>query len=96
MKTILPAKEWIILTTTKQETKSGLDVPTAQKDAPQIGTIYKIGKGTPPVPMKVGDIVVFKKYMGNKMFISEVGEELDFLPFEDIMAVIPKGKTEDK
>lgn len=96
MRTITPAKEWLILKTAKQETKSGLDVPNAQKDAPQIGTIYKIGKGTPPVPLHVGDVVVFKKYMGNKMFIPQIGEDLDFLPFEDIMAVIPMGETEGK
>lgn len=85
---IIPAKNFVILTIPQQETKSGLVAPTTTKDTPQVGTVYKIGAGTKPVPFKVGDTLIFKKYMGDRKFIPQIGEELEFIPFDDIVAVL--------
>ena len=92
MLNITPAKNWVILKTEEVKTSSGIIAPEPTKDAPQIGTVYKIGKGTPPLPLKEGDVVVFKKYMGNKMHIPQLSDTFDFLPFEDLVAVISEGK----
>lgn len=90
--TIIPAAKFIILKPTIQKTLSNLDIPAGDKDMPVTGTVYKIGKGKLPMPIHIGDMVIFKKYLTNKVYIAEIGEELDFVRFEDVVAVLPKKK----
>jgi|WetSurMetagenome_2_1015567.scaffolds.fasta_scaffold612812_1 co-chaperonin GroES (HSP10) len=91
-KIILPARGYIILKTIQQTTPSGLEVPTTDESMPVVGTVYKIGEGKLPLPVVEGDILVFKKYLSNKVYLAEIGESLDFVRFVDIVAVI---KEED-
>lgn len=93
---ITPAEKFVILTIVQQPTLSGLEVPSSTKEKPQIGTVYKIGKGKLPLPLKIGDTVIFKKYMGDRKFIPQLGKEFDFIPFDDIVAVLTETKTEEK
>lgn len=92
MKGITPAKETVILRAVKLTTKSGLEAIETGKNAPEIGEVIMIGKGTPPVPMKVGDTIVYKKYMENKVYIPQAGEELNFIEFKEIVANLGKQK----
>lgn len=93
MSKIIPAKNYVILRPKEEKTPSGLDIVKHDKDMPQIGTVYKIGKGKLPLVMKVGDTAIYQKYMTNKTFIAQLGEEFDFIKFENIVAVIPEKKT---
>lgn len=92
MTQITPAKNYVLLKPVgSTPIKSGLVLPDAQDKKPELGIVYKIGKGTLPVPMKVGDTVVHKKYMSNEMDIPSLGMKLNPVAFEDIVAVITEG-----
>lgn len=93
--TILPAKNYIILKPVISKTSSGLEVPMGDKDMPVTGEVFKIGEGKLPLDIKIGDLLVFKKYLSNKIYIPELGEDFDFVRFVDCVAVIKKeGKDE--
>lgn len=95
MSDIISAKNRVILKPQPtQKNKSGLELPTADKDMPQIGVVYKMGVDKPPLPMKIGDTVVYEKYLTNRLYIPQLGEELDFIKYENICAVIPKKEND--
>lgn len=79
----------------KEETTSfGIVLPdTASKEKPQRGTIIAVGEGRKtddgkniPMPVKVGDIVIFKKYAPTEIKIDN--EELYILDEDDILATV--------
>lgn len=86
METVKPAKEIVILKAKRLETKSGLESVETGKNAPEIGEVVAIGKGVPPIKIEIGDTVVYRKYMDNKVYIPQVGEELNFVDFKEIVA----------
>lgn len=98
--TIIPAKNYVLLKPLgAQKTKSGLYAPTSDEKKPEMGVLFKIGKGTPPVEMKIGDTVIFKRYMANEIPIPALGGEVvNPIAFEDIVAVIKEedGGTSEK
>jgi co-chaperonin GroES (HSP10) len=87
---IKPAKNVIILRSASLKTKSGLQAVESEKNAPEIGEIVAIGLGTPPLKISIGDIIVYRKYMENKVYIPKVGEELNFVDFKEIVANLGK------
>jgi chaperonin GroES len=76
-----------------QQTKGGIFLPDTAKEAPQWGTVVRIGKGkvlengeVRPLLVKEGDKVIFGKYSGTKVKMGD--DELLFMREEDIMAIV--------
>lgn len=76
-----------------QKTEGGIFLPETAKEAPQWGTVVKVGPGKVldngekrPMTVKEGDKVIFGKYSGSKVKIG--ADELLFMREEDIMAVL--------
>ncbi len=76
-----------------QKTEGGIFLPDTAKEAPQWGTVVKVGPGKVldngekrPMTVKEGDKVIFGKYSGSKVKIG--ADELLFMREEDIMAVL--------
>ena len=74
-------------------TQGGIYLPETVKEAPQWGTIKRVGTGkvlengeVRPLSVKVGDKVIFGKYSGTKVKVD--AEELLFMREDDIMAVV--------
>lgn len=76
-----------------QKTEGGIFLPDTTKEAPQWGTVVRIGPGKllesgeiRPLTVKEGDKVIFGKYSGTKVKMGQ--DELLFMREEDIMAVV--------
>ena len=78
----------------EEKTASGIVLPdTASKEKPQRGKVVAVGTGkttkdgkTIPLPVKVGDIIIFKKYAPTEIEIDK--EELFILDEDDILATV--------
>ena len=75
------------------QTASGLYLASESKEKPQTGTVIAVGEGKldkdgnkVPMPVKVGDKVIFGKYGGTE--ITHEGEDVLILRADDIYAVI--------
>ncbi|MBS0287165.1 MAG: co-chaperone GroES [Proteobacteria bacterium] len=76
-----------------QKTEGGIFLPDTAKEAPQWGTVVRVGPGKVldngekrPMTVKEGDKVIFGKYSGTKVKMGQ--DELLFMREEDIMAVV--------
>ena len=74
-------------------TASGLYLVKENKEKPQTGTVLAVGPGRLgkngeylPMPVKVGDRVVYGKYGGTE--ITHAGQDLLILRADDLYAVI--------
>jgi chaperonin GroES len=82
--------------TADEVTKSGIVLPdTIDKDRPERGEVIAIGSGKlasdgkrSPMSVKVGDVVMFKKYSPDEVKID--GEKYLVISESDIMLVIEK------
>lgn len=86
---MIPAKNTVILKDMgKQETKSGIVIPSSGKQIPEIGIVHKVGKekekGDLSFPLKPGDKIVYRKYSDNKVYIEN--QYYNFIDFKDIVA----------
>lgn len=76
----------------EETTKSGIVLPGAAKEKPQMAEIVAVGPGGVvdgkeiKMEVKVGDKVIFSKYSGNEVKID--GEEYTILKQEDILAIV--------
>ena len=75
------------------KTASGIYLPESAEEKPQKGKILAVGADevtehgtTKKSPVKVGDIVVYKKWGGSEVKID--GKEYLFSKFEDILAIV--------
>lgn len=75
------------------KTAGGIYLPEGSDEKPQAGKVLAVGPdwnteggATIKCPVKVGDLVVYKKWGGNDVKINAV--EYQFLKFEDILAII--------
>lgn len=68
----------------EEKTASGIVLPTQAKEKPQLAEIVAIGKDVEDV--KIGDKVVFKKYVGTEIKVEN--EELTICEMEDILAIL--------
>lgn len=91
------ADKVIVASSNKEEmTASGLVLPdTASKERPEQGTVVAVGPGrldesgkAIPMSVKVGDIVVFKKYSPDEVKVD--GKEYLVLSESDLIAVLEK------
>jgi len=76
-----------------QKSQGGIFLPETAKEAPQFGTVVRVGPGkilesgsNRPMNVKEGDKVIFGKYSGTKIKIDD--QELLFMREEDIMGVV--------
>ncbi|MCR1934285.1 co-chaperone GroES [Clostridium tepidum] len=76
----------------EETTKSGIVLPGAAKEKPQVAEVVAVGPGglvdgkEIKMELKVGDKVLFSKYAGNEIKID--GEEVTILRQDDILAVV--------
>ncbi|AJD29916.1 MULTISPECIES: co-chaperone GroES [Clostridium] len=76
----------------EETTKSGIVLPGAAKEKPQVAEVIAVGPGglvdgkEVKMELKVGDKVLFSKYAGNEVKIE--GEEVTILKQDDILAVV--------
>ena len=88
MTEILAAKRVVVCKNIQNhKTKSGLEL-TNTENKPETGEVVVIGQGKPPIEIKVGDQIVFRKYTDNRIFLE--GVEYNFVLFKDILGVIKK------
>ena len=76
----------------EETTASGLYLARESKEKPQTGTVLAVGAGKldkdgnlVPVPVKVGDKVIFGKYGGTE--VTYDGEDVLILRADDIYAI---------
>lgn len=76
-----------------QKTEGGIYLPETAQEAPQWGTVVRVGPGKRldngqvcELSLKAGDKVIFGKYSGTKVKIDQ--DELLFMREEDVMAVV--------
>lgn len=74
----------------EKQTEGGIFIPEMVKDRPEEGTVLKVGEdllteygATLTSPVKVGDLVIFKKWGGNEIKIEN--KEYFFIRFDDII-----------
>ena len=78
----------------QEVTKSGIILPdTIDKEKPEQGTVVSVGPGKllengtrSPMDIKVGDVVVFKKYAPDEFKID--GKDFMILSESDIIAIV--------
>lgn len=72
----------------EQKTASGLVLPTAAKEKPQVGTVIAVSEATEDYKpqVKEGDKVLFEKYAGNEVKYN--GEDYLILKEKDIAAIV--------
>ncbi|KKU10380.1 MAG: 10 kDa chaperonin [Parcubacteria group bacterium GW2011_GWB1_46_8] len=98
---IKPLSDYVLIEPIKEEktTKTGIVIPdTAEGEKPQKGKIVAIGGGKLndegeriAMSVKVGDMVLFKKYGPDEIKVeNEKGEQIEYLigREEDILAII--------
>lgn len=76
----------------EETTPAGIVLPDVAEEKPQEGKVLACGPDAVEdgkiikCPVKVGDIVIYKKWGGNEIKVG--GKELLLLKFEDLMAVV--------
>lgn len=93
---IKPLFDYILVKPVKQEetTASGIVLPDSAKEKPQMAEVMAVGEGILEdgkiVPnsmhIKVGQVVVYKKWGGNEIKVDR--EEWLLIKQEDVMAVV--------
>lgn len=81
----------------EEKTKGGIVLPDTAKEKPQEGEIIAVGKGkvlddgkvkSPEV--KVGDRVLYGKYSGTDVKLTDGADELLIMHEDDILAIVKK------
>ena len=92
-----PTSGYLLIEPLEKETKtaSGIYLPDNAGEKPQKGKILAVGEAEitekgieKKSPVKVNDIVIYKKWGGNEVKID--GTEYLFVKFEDVLAVETK------
>ena len=90
-----PTPGYVLVKPTEAETKtvSGIYLPETASEKPQKGEILAVGGAEVTesgvkrdCPVKVGDVVIYKKWGGSEVKIDNV--EYLFAKFEDILAIV--------
>lgn len=77
---------------TDEKTASGIVLPGAAKEKPQLARVLAVGPGGTidgndvKMQVKVGDIVLYSKYAGSEFKID--GEEVVIVSQSDILAIV--------
>ncbi len=76
----------------EQTTSSGIVIPDSAKEKPAQGKVVAVGSGathdgkTITIPVKPGDVVIYKKWGGHE--VKDQGKELLLVEAKDIMAIV--------
>lgn len=76
----------------EEVTSSGLYIPDSAKEKPSQGRVVAVGSGSThdgkvvTIPVKVGDVVVYKKWGGHE--VKSDGKELLLVEAKDLMAIV--------
>lgn len=90
-----PVAGYILIEPTGKEekTSSGIYLPDSAGEKPQQGKVLAVGPDEVTdsgvkrsSPVKVGDVVIYKKWGGNEVKID--GSEYLFAKFDDVLAVV--------
>ena len=93
---IQPLFDYVLIEPLEKETTlpSGIVIPDSAKERPQEGKVIATGPGKTddgkliPLTVKVGDIVMYKKWGGTEIKID--GKEYLLVKEEDLLAVVLK------
>ncbi len=93
---IKPLSNYVLIKPSEGETilPSGIVIPDSVKEKPQEGEVIACGPGKVddgkkiPMEVKVGDIVMYKKWGGSEIKVD--GKEMLLVKEEDILAIISK------
>lgn len=87
MSAIKPAKKIVVCKPSENVSKSGVVLATGEDgQRPETGVIIAIGEGKPPLSIKKGDEIVYRRYADNKIMVR--GVEYNFVSFKDVVALI--------
>lgn len=95
---LVPLEDRVVVKLIEQEqvTPTGIVLPDTAKEKPSKGRVEAVGPGKYsdkgdliPVPVKVGDVVVFAKYSGTELKL-EGDEYLVLRGLTDIIGIIPE------
>ncbi|WP_027702991.1 co-chaperone GroES [Metaclostridioides mangenotii] len=76
----------------EEKTASGIVLPGAAKEQPQVAEVVEVGPGgivegkEVVMELKVGDQVIFQKYAGTEVKLQ--GEEFTILKQSDVLAIL--------
>lgn len=90
---IKPLFDKVVVTAANEETTaSGIVIPNAAKEKPQMATVTAVGPGglvdgkEVKMQVKVGDTVLYSKYAGSEFKID--GKEVIVIRQSDILAIV--------
>lgn len=79
----------------ESKTSSGIILPDTVKEKPQMGKVVAVGKGkvgpkgdVHPMQVKIGDIVMYKKWGGNEVKVDN--KDMTLVSQEDVLAIVSK------
>ena len=100
---LVPLEDRVVLELMEQEekTQSGIVLPDTAKEKPSKATVVAAGPGKyddngnlVPMPVKVGDIVVFARYAGTEVKVE--GEDYLVMRASDLLAILDEKKKSKK
>jgi chaperonin GroES len=91
---IQPLFDYVLIEPTEKETTlpSGIVIPDSAKEKPQEGKVIAVGPGKTddgkviPMTVKVGDVVMYKKWGGTEVKVD--GKDHLLVREEDLLAII--------
>jgi chaperonin GroES len=95
---LVPLEDRVVVQLLEQEdtTKSGIVLPDTAKEKPSKAKVVAVGPGKyddngklVPMPVSIGDVVVFAKYSGTELKLD--GEEFLVLRATDLIGILPNG-----
>jgi len=95
---LVPLEDRVVVRPLEQEEKtpSGIVLPDTAKEKPTKGKVVAVGPGRYddngkliPMPVSVGDVVVYAKYAGTELKLD--GEEYLVMRASDIIGILPEG-----
>ena len=96
---LVPLEDRVVLKLVEKEdkTQSGIVLPDTAKEKPSKANVLAVGPGKYdengkliPMPVKVGDVVVFAKYAGTE--VKADGEDYLIVRASDLLAVMDESK----
>jgi chaperonin GroES len=79
----------------EKQTASGIVLPDNHDEKSQKGKVVALGKALKDKSgkiiepeVKIGDMVIYKKWGGDEIKLDSLGKEFIFVKFEDILAVL--------
>jgi len=95
VKNIHPLPGYVVIEPVENKTRtdSGIYLPESNEEKPQMGSVVAISDSyvneqgaTIKCPVKVGDTVLYKKWGGNEVKVSNT--EIQVMKFEDLIATV--------